>query len=426
MKILRDAASEINPDFRVALRLEPFKVEHDVIIAHLEKQLDIEVPSLLVRGYDLPYHHDKYKDIVGVAGSIHQTRIEPDEAKLIKQHQKKKVDSHLVYSQGNGYNLEPLVGIPFPGLVHKKLKSMYDSGVDYAANLGGYTPSSLTPYHINQEVMRAFSLDPKVNIKDFIKSKAKQWVGENSAENLLKIWETTEDAIHRTPPLPLYSHFGFVWLRAWVRPIVPDLHAIPAKDRRYYEDFLVSTTNNTNLVDLAKDVLFELISKDYGEKFVQRVDENVVPKVDSAIKIAEDAIKDSSTSDDARKVFIDQRDRLRGFRCWIMTLRSVAGWVAGVYGYLAADSNQMKKECRIYLDDVMTKEIQNAKDLLQLWQTSKVNFMVVSKTGETSYIYGENLGELIKRKIELMEAYRGVEPRIDDKIMWKIDSVVIE
>ncbi|RMD93339.1 MAG: hypothetical protein D6814_15785, partial [Calditrichaeota bacterium] len=62
MKILRDAAAEINPGFRVSLRLEPFKVEHDIILQHLEQNLDVEVPSLLVRGYDLPYHHSKYPD----------------------------------------------------------------------------------------------------------------------------------------------------------------------------------------------------------------------------------------------------------------------------------------------------------------------------------------------------------------------------
>jgi len=69
---------------------------------------------------------------------------------------------------------------------------------------------------------------------------------------------------------------------------------------------------------------------------------------------------------------------------------------------------------------MMTKEIENVKDLLELWETSRVDFMVVSKTGETGYIYGENLGELLRQKIQLMKEYRDVEPRIDPDIMWKI------
>lgn len=69
---------------------------------------------------------------------------------------------------------------------------------------------------------------------------------------------------------------------------------------------------------------------------------------------------------------------------------------------------------------MMTRDLQNTKDLLELWHTSTVNFMVVSKTGETSFIYGDNLGELLQHKIKLIEKYRQVEPRIDMNIMWKV------
>lgn len=420
MKILRDAAAEINPEFCVSLRLEPFKVEHDTIIDLLEKGLDVEAPSLLVRGYDLPYHHDKYEDVSGVAGSVHHIHLEEQERKLMEQHQARGVRSHLIYSHGNGYNFEPLVGIPYPWMLHQKLQAMSDRGVEYASNLGGFMPSRLAPYHINQEIFRAYMLDPTSEIDEVIQQKAIDWVGEAASGKLVEIWRQTEEAIRWLPPLPLYSHFGFVWLRVWVRPIVPDLHAIPDDKRRYYEDFMVSPGNNTNLVDLGRDVLFDLISAELGESFVQRVDDNVEGRLDAAIKLTAEQVNNSSLSEESRQVFVDQRDRLRGLRCWIRTQRSVAAWVAGVYNYLAADGAEQKKEWRTYLEDMMTKEIQNAQDLLELWETSRVDFMVVSKTGETSYIYGENLGELVHRKIQLMQEYRKVEPRIDPDIMWKV------
>lgn len=420
MKILRDAASEINPEFRVSLRLEPFKVEHDVIMGHLEERLDIEVPSLLVRGYDLPYHHDKYADIAGVAGSVQHIHMEAQEKELIEEHQTKGVGSHLIYSHGNGYNFEPLVGIPYPWMLHQKLQAMSDSGVEYAANLGGFTPSRLAPYHINQEVVRAYMLDPAMAIEEFIQQKALNWVGEASASKLVEIWRQGDEAIRWLPPLPLYSVFGFVWLRVWVRPIIPDLHAIPESDRRYYEDYMVSTANNTNLVDLGRDVLFDLITQEYGESFVARVDENVQSRLSAAIVMAEEIANNESLPKKSRQVFVDLRDRLLGLRCWVRAQRSVAAWVAGVYGYLATDDANQRKAWRGYLDDMMTKDIQNTQDLLELWESSRVNFMVVSKSGETSYIYGDNLGDLLRRKIGLMEEYRHVEPKIDDTIMWRV------
>lgn len=420
MKILCDAAAKINPEFRVSLRLEPFKVEHDVIMKHLEPQMDIEVPSMLVRGYDLPYHHEKYTDVPGIAGSILHNSIEPREKEMIASLEDRGIGSHMVYSQGNGFNLEPLVGIPFPWLLHEKLKAMRKTNVRYAANLGGFTPPRLAPYQINREVFRAFMLEPDCDINEAIALKAKEWVGETSADLLVQLWQEAEQAVRWMPPLPLYSGFGFVWLRVWVRPFVPDLLAVPEPERRYYEDFMVSPANNTNNSDLGRDVLFDLISKEYGESYAERVDNNALPPLHKAIEITQAQAENSSLSQKERAVFIDQLDRLRGLRCWLGTQRSVAAWVAGVYNYLNATTATDKKRWRAYIDDMIDRELQNAEALLQLWENSEVDFITVSEVGETSYIYGDNLGELIKRKIALMKKYRHVEPRIDKNVLWKI------
>ena len=420
MQLLQEAAAETNPEFRVTLRLEPFKVEHDVIMEHLRKKLDVEVPSLLVRGYDLPYHHEKYRDIAGVAGSIHHLHLDRQEKKVLRRYEKKGQTAHMIYSQGNGFNMEPLLGIAFPWLVWEKLQSMRESGITHAANLGGFTPSRLAPYHVNQEASRAFMLDPDADIDAVVRAAAQKWAGEAAAKDLLDLWKKVNDAIHWMPPLPLYSNFGFVWLRTWVRPIIPDLQAVPEAERHYYEDFMVSTDNNTNLVDLGRDVLFDLITQEYGDKYVRRVDKHVLPMLQEAVELAEKQAQDQQVAANARAVFRDQYDRLRALLCWVTTQRSTAAWVAGVYGYLGTDDPDHREKWRAYLDEMMDREIQSTRDLLRLWQNSEMDFMVVSEAGETSYIYGENFGELLQRKIDLMEKYRHVEPRIDPDIMWKV------
>lgn len=420
MQILHDAAAEINPTFRVTLRLEPFKVEHDVIMQHLQPGLDIEVPSLLVRGYDLPYHHDKYEDVTGVAGSVQHLQLEPEEHDYLEALKQIGLEAHLIYTHGNGYNFEPLLGIPFPCMLWQKLQAMRARGVQFAANLGGHTPAHLAPYHINQEIFRAFMLDAESQVDEIIRQKAVEWAGEAAADPLIELWQKAEEAIRWLPPLPLYSHFGFVWLRTWVRPIVPDLHAIPREERRYYEDFMVSSANNTNLVDLGRDVLFDLVTPAYGEKYVARVDANVFGRLDGAIALADRAAQREDFTEQAKSVFADQRDRLQALRCWIGSQRSVAAWVVGVHGYLNAANAPEKSKWRQYLEEMMAQEIAFTRDLLKLWQTSRVHFMVVSGSGETSYMYGENFGELLQRKIELMQKYRHVEPRIDADIIWKL------
>jgi hypothetical protein len=205
-----------------------------------------------------------------------------------------------------------------------------------------------------------------------------------------------------------------------VRPIVPNIEAVPKSERAYYEKFMVSVPNNPSMVDLGRDVLFDLISREYGEKYVERIDANVWKPLDAAIALAD------SRNTDGPSVFIDQRDRLRGLRCWIGTQRSTAAWVAGVYGYLEAKDKATKERYRSFLKKMVADEIQFAKDLLNLWETSTIPWMVVSKVAETSYIYGENLGELIRKKITLMEKYGDAEPYIDPNFIWRVPGYEFE
>src|SRR5690606_10563284 len=57
LELLRDAARATNPEFKVFFRIEPYKVEHDAILSGLGAGVDLEAPSLLVHGYDMPYSH---------------------------------------------------------------------------------------------------------------------------------------------------------------------------------------------------------------------------------------------------------------------------------------------------------------------------------------------------------------------------------
>jgi len=45
--------------------------------------------------------------------------------------------------------------------------------------------------------------------------------------------------------------------------------------------------------------------------------------------------------------------------------------------------------------------------------------MPVSTLGESMHIYGDNFGELLEKKIDLMERHRNDEPYIDPAYMWR-------
>ena len=98
LKNLQSAASEINPKFDVILRIEPFKVEHEHIKKGMGDHITWEAPSLLVRGYHLPYSHPKYPENQAVAGSVFHTTMDNSEKETLIQSRAAGVDPIIHYS----------------------------------------------------------------------------------------------------------------------------------------------------------------------------------------------------------------------------------------------------------------------------------------------------------------------------------------
>lgn len=415
---LQRAAAEVNPDFLVDLRMEHFKTEHDAIMDGMGDGLSIEVPSLMVRGYDLPYHHPRYEGQEGIAGSIHHTQFDDAERALLADAREKDFEPSLHYSAASGFNIEPLLGIPFPRMLNRKLTALCELDADRVNALGGLLNTGETPYWPHPDVIRAAQYNPQLSLDEVLQRAAERWVGNAYAGQLVDLWNAADEAVSYLPSIPLYSHFGFVWLRTWVRPFVPDIEAIPEAERRYYEQFMVSTSNNPNINDLGKDVLFQLIDESSGRRMKQQFDENVLPRIDVILDDLKALIDESP--EPARDVFVDLRDRMQAFHCWATTQRNTCGWVAGVYGCIDTDDAEKKTKARKEVDEVVAREKANAQALLELWESSTTEFMLISEVGETAFIYGEDFGEHLRKKIALTEAYGDREPAIDLDIIWRL------
>ena len=418
LRLMQETAAEVNPGFEVSLRIEPFKVEHDTLLSGMGDGLTIEAPSLLVRGYELPYAHPRYPEQTGAAGTIFHAHLDPEEKVLLDAHRAAGFEPKLTYSAASSFNTEPLLGIPFPHMLHRKLVALREAGFQAASAFGGLLHVEKTPYWPHPEVIRAVQFTPELPLEKVLAQAAARWAGADAAPALVEAWGQVEEAVSYLPIVPLYSNFGFVWLRTWVRPLVPDIEAIPLEDRRYYERFLVSTANNPNINDLGRDVLFELISEESGRQMAGQFDDNVLPRLDT-LHAWLTALA-GKASDPAAAVFADLRDRAEALRCWATTQRNTCAWVAGVYGFLRATSNAERERHRAYVQAMIDLDLENTRRLLHLWETSPTEFILVSDVGETSFIFGDNLGGLLRRKLALTEAYRYRDPYIDPDIVWRL------
>jgi len=307
-------------------------------------------------------------------------------------------------------------------IIYDKIKDMAEQEVETACFMGGAVPQSFAPFNINQELVRAFQADKTLNLKEFLLSKAVSWVGPDLAEDLVKVWYHSDEAF-RSFPIPIWIYAAWsVWYRLMIRPIVPNIEKISEADRAYYENFLLATTHNRTRIDFRYDVGFDLVDPAHASFCVSVMDRDLMPEIEKALKLLE-SMSGRAKTGEAKACVTDQHDRMRALKSWYRTQRNVTAWVAGVHGYLDSNDAKEKKECRDLLHSMVLDEIQNAKELLRLWETAKTNWMIVSGVGETTFMYYKNFGELVKRKIELMQGHENDEPYVDPEFQWRVPGL---
>jgi len=422
-RILRDAGAKINPDFRVITRLESFYGERRFLWPELRDGIDVEVNSLLTAGWENNYPHPVYPDIP-VLGSAYHNALRPEEKKAAAELWGRGSRSYFYHFFNSHGNQEPLFGIPFPWLTYEKLRAAANLKIPTLAHMGGLQPPCVVPYAVNQEIFREFQFDAGVDIEQTVMKIARAYAGQRFAADLVKAWRLVEKAIRNFVPLSLYSGFGTVWNRLLVRPLVPDIARIPEEERAYYEKVMVSPIHNPNKVDLGKDVLFELISKKYAGLAYRRIDARVWKPLERAVdRFKTQRAKALKRGDQkAAAVFADQYYRATALRCLFETLRNSAVWIYAVHEYQDSPQKTTRRRCRLLLDKMIAREIDNTREFIKLWKEAPLEWMHISMFGETPFIYGENFPELLARKIALMKKHRKDEPFIDPDYMFRVEN----
>lgn len=414
---LRNAAAEVNPDFDVILRIEPFKVEHEHVKACMGKHISWEGPSLLVRGYALPYPHPKYPENMGVAGSISHTWMDASEKQALRQALSQGTDPVIHYAASGVNNHEPLLGLPFPRSIHAKMLALRDTGLSRVSCYGGLSNIARTPYWPNPTVIRAAQFFPETPVETVLRNYAEELVGAEVAHALTQAWDLFEEALLWQPLVGLYCAFGFCWQRTWDRPFVPDIEAIPSCERAYYERHGCFQNNNPSLGDLGKDVLFDLITKESGGKMAADMDREVISRLKKLLLFLDKNL--ATLTGKPRAVFSDLRDRARAYLHWVTTLRNVCAWCESVYGYLSTDDTSVREASEKKLQETIDLELSNTHSLIELLETTDTEVLVLSGIAENTFFYGENLVEHLKTKILLTEKYRHLKPRIDRTAYWR-------
>lgn len=178
LRLLRDAASEINPAFRVTFGLGSFPAEGETILQGMNNRLDLQVTL--------------------------SDRL--DAAKWQREQALLKRGSSLLASTSLVSNY--VSGVPFPWLAHDRLEQLISAGLDRASIT--VDAKSLAPQSVNREVVRAFQLGDSANVEKVIEETATRWVGDNYAEALqLLMHEVDAEPNEPYNSLSLAEHFHY-------------------------------------------------------------------------------------------------------------------------------------------------------------------------------------------------------------------------
>lgn len=423
LKTLRDAGRRVNPNFFATLRSEMFWVEDPYLRESIEEGIDLEVNSLVAKGFDLGYKHPTYDwaNDFNFCGIFNQCSDE--ESKAREGVEAKGSNTHLYFSPGTFWNQEPVIAPVYPKLLHERLTAIHKQGFSHAAGLTGTVSTELAPYNINQEVLRAFQNDPDLALEVFLKKRAQSWIGEEEAVHLTEIWNAADDAYRAYPPPVSVLSMWSSWYRVLVRPFLPNMEAISEEQRAYYEDFHLGHLNNRVRVDFRREINFEFCDTDYARLCKEAITDNVLPVIEKAVSLARSRRDSAPEGSKTRTIYAHHYDRLQGTNCWYRCQRNIAGWIEGVHGYIEAEDQETRIRNQELTRRIVLDEKSNAQSLLEHVESAETHWMHLSDIGETTFIYGENMAELLRHKIELMEGREDDEPYIDPDYMWRVPGI---
>lgn len=386
---MRDAGRTVNPDFRILLGLNNIEEEKQIIYDGLGDGLD----RLDRTQRDDSLHYGKDNEALEKKGS-----------RLVS----------WVPAEGNPY----ILGIPSPFQTFKNLKRELDAGTS-SMELD-FDPPSSAPFDVNRSVAREFILGVDNDPENVVNAKAKAWVGERYASQLVDFWKASDTIVANAPVWPLFGNLGFAWYRMWTRPLVPDIGKIPVSDRAYYEDYILTHFNNPHNVDFKADCLWEIHTVEEMQSFLDRYDASTLPELEQLIANTQALLKDVDSAHAAYDVLNDLEQRLTAYYHYSRTLRNVAAWIVHVHGYLQASDDSDKKAHTHAIQSLIDNELKNTRAFVEFCERKTIHFMPIHERGEWMHDYGPNFIDGLRKKLSLMETYRNETPYIDPHYMWRL------
>ncbi|HWA07990.1 MAG TPA: hypothetical protein VG838_00845 [Opitutaceae bacterium] len=245
---------------------------------------------------------------------------------------------------------------------------------------------------------------------------AVEQVGEDSADDLMAIWNSVLDAQTRLSALDFGAmlRFGHVLTRWINRPMVPFPDELKPEEKDYYRKYLFQARSEQQAEDLA-DVQGMLMYKGWGAKMLfQRVIETTVPDLRSAqaaaLRIAGRAKDEKQRHEwqlhavrfDAAVCLLNSADNMVAFQAHLDRVHEL-GLKPEYNPPLGVKSDWARTD----MMETARKEIDNTVHLMELIRGSDEPVIDMAPTQAEEYVMrlGPDLLAQLQRKIDTMNAH---------------------
>jgi hypothetical protein len=312
-----------------------------------------------------------------------------------------------------GYYYAPILGLPLLQQSGEMLMAIKDRGVRMLS--GSYTypgpfPGSKSPMQLLVEsCLKSCPADAR-ELEMRIYDIARSLVGRDHAAALYSAWKDLDRAhcCWRGEQEDFLSFFYSVVGRRWLtRPFVPVPAKLDADERGYWSQHIMKDRDLElgfrNLFAAENRILFDVPEYHFYYDALESMDLYLA----HGMQVLDASLKSAPAGSEAAVWLKDQRDRLEMFRCLVRCNLHAAGmqWIIDRFaGKPSVDKHaQPREKKRMY--DMIDGEIQNCLDITRLLEGAVSPLIGMGE--ESTYTLPQNLPELLRKKIVVMQRHRG-------------------
>lgn len=304
-----------------------------------------------------------------------------------------------------GWDTEPIFGVPAPGLLIEKFKTIQAMTPKRFLTNGGVLSVPPCPYNINQELYAELIRGGPSSPEKFVMETATRWCDgdRDSAQSLVEAWKTGDDSARAWPSINWYTGGGGQTQGRWVtRPLVPDITRLTEQERSAWERELFPLPTDITRLNIVFEGNVRFFTDQQLADWVQVFDEKMFPLLERTVGTLNRALKTRTLP-----VLEDQRDRYRGFLLRSHTDRNLYAAQLAINNWLLKNGDRAEQRSR--LDTAIQAEIGNTQNWIEALKTSRTNWFHLAAREETPFMYKTPVEDLTI-KLEAMQAHRKDDP----------------